>query len=360
MPQRTLPHSAQDVPVIADELLAAFGRSSAAPTVRDPDSNRNGLPDEQEVDREVACVADMELSPVLQHWINEYDRIGQRDVYLWKWCWQGVDVTTLPCVPRSVRHDLTDTKVLGVMLDVLLDDVADLGGDQTFLDYLLEVPFTPNCPVPRPLFDDEIRYAAFVREVWDEVQRRVRLAPRYEEFRDLMLFDYRQLFNSMRYSHLINSNPSLLNLAEHDLYLPHNMHMMVSSTIDLMHSPDFDSNELGKLREVVVRMQHMGRIGNLITTWEREIADRDFTSGIFAALTSSGTMTAAELRTSSRQKIAEEIRLGGFEDQFLQRWQEHRNHLLQLQPSMHSVNVGSLVKGLDRLICLHLGSRGFK
>ena len=55
----------------------------------------------------------------------------------------------------------------------------------------------------------------------------------------------------MRYSYLLNRQPELLNMAEHDLYTPHNMHIIVCATIDLTTCPDFDRTELGRLREIV-------------------------------------------------------------------------------------------------------------
>lgn len=317
-------------------------------------------PSPEDIRREIGSAVGRELSPALASWADRYGAVGRRNLYLWKWCRQGVEVTTLPCVAPELRDDVGDTKVLGVMLDVLLDDVADQNGEDELLDRLLAFPFdlTPQTFAKFP--PDRQRYANFTAEVWAEIDRRARSFPAYEEYAALLRYDYLQLFNTMRYSHLLNRRPALMNLVEHDLYTPHNMHMMISSTLDLMCSPSFWRQELGLLREAVWHGQCMGRIGNLCTTWERELGERDYTSGVYARALMAGDLSPDDLARGDRERIRRAIREGGHEEYFLARWQEHRHSILARRPNLKSFDLGDLVRGLERLICLHLGSRGFK
>eukprot|EP00913_Durusdinium_trenchii_P028462 g26690.t1 len=263
-----------------EELIGLAGASSVSEAfLKESPQYDEFFPLPQLIEEEVGNVMGMCLSRELSHWVEAYERVGHRNVYLWKWCRRGVEVTTLPCVDEDLCEEAADTKVLGVMLDVLLDDVADRGGHSTYLEYLLSIPCENGRIDDATISREEREYAAFVGEVWQEIQSRVARYPLYEEYAELLKFDYQQLFNTMRYSQMLNNNPALLNLAEHDLYLPHNMHMMISSTIDLMCSPGFDRDELGLCRDAICRTQYMGRIGNLVTTWQREIGEGDFTSG---------------------------------------------------------------------------------
>ena len=164
----------------------------------------------------------------------------------------------------------------------------------------------------------------------------------------------------MSYSCMVNRHPALLNVQEHDVYLPHNMQMMSFATMDLMCSPDFDRHELGKLREVIWHAQSMGRIGNLVSTWQREIADRDFTSGVFARALCEGDLTLEDLRSASPQTIDAAIRRGGHELYFLRKWEAHRKIIQTMSPSIRSVDVNALLVALQRLIHMELSSRGFK
>lgn len=317
-------------------------------------------PSPEDIQGEIAPLLTKQLSPALEHWADGYARVGRRNHYLWRWARQGVEATMLPCVAPQLRDEVCDTKVLGVILDVLVDDVADQNGDEQLLECFLSLPLSDGSCDVSCFSPEEQAYALFTRDLWREIHARARRYPRYDEYASLLRYDYLQLFNTMRYSHLLNRQPALLNLTEHDLYLPHNMHMMVSSTLDLMCSPDFDSAELGHLREAVWHGQCMGRIGNLTTTWERELGEGDFTSAVYIRALMLGDLTLEQLRQGDRETIRSAIIEGRHEAYFLARWQEHRQAILAKRPYVKSADLGHLVLGLQRLICLHLGSRGYK
>ena len=128
-------------------------------------------------------------------------------------------------------------------------------------------------------------YARFTTSLWETFEERLKCSPCYTEYAPLLAYDHQQILNTMAYSSLVNRYPAVLNLQEHDMYTPHNMQMMSFATMDLMNSPRFDRAELGRLRGIMWHAQNMGRIGNLVSTWQREIRDRDFTSGVFAQRT---------------------------------------------------------------------------
>src|SRR5581483_758772 len=154
---------------------------------------------------------------------------------------------------------VNDTKLLGVMLDVLLDDVADFERDSILLERLIGLLHDQT---DLSEFDPrQLAYAEFTKQVWEAINRRAREYPHYAAYQDLFRYDYLQLFNTMRYSNLVNGRLALLNLVEHDLYLPHNMHMIIFSTLDLMCTPHVNPRELGHVREAMWHAQCMGQIG---------------------------------------------------------------------------------------------------
>ena len=346
-------------------MTTALATSAAVPvTVLPPPPvlplSGEGLPTAERVQHEISFVLAKTLSPELSHWVTEYNKVGHRNVYLWKWCHQGVMVTTLSCVRPELFDDVCDTKVLGVMLDVLLDDIADRKGDDELLARLTGLTINGARPSFADYPADQRAYAELTVAVWDEIVARAKRYPLFDQYAKVFDYDYSQLFNVMRYSHLANENIELLNLAEHDLYTPHNMHMIISSTLDLMCSPGFDRSEWGKVRDAAWHAQCMGRIGNLTTTWERELGDADYSSGVYASALASGDLTVAQLQAGNRDEIKRAIVEGGHEIKFLKKWQDHRRYLLSRVPYIRSFDLGKLVVGLERLICLHLGSRGYK
>ena len=53
---------------------------------------------EERIVQEVELLQAKNLSQVLAAWVADYAQVGSRERYLWTWCQQGVQVTTLPGV----------------------------------------------------------------------------------------------------------------------------------------------------------------------------------------------------------------------------------------------------------------------
>lgn len=299
------------------------------------------------------------LSPEVQWWVDEYEKLGHRELYLWKWCLHGLHLTTLPTVSHVWRDHLCDTKLLAVMFGVLLDDVADQQRDAAYLRTLLRLVNQERVS-GRAFSPWQKKYAKFTVRLWKTILARLSTYPCCEDYRELLEYDHEQIFNVMAYACLVNRQPSLLNLAEHDIYQPHNMQMMSFATMDLMCSPQFDRRELGLLREAIWNAQCMGRIGNLVSTWQREIADRDFSSGVFARALRQGDLRPDDLRRGSPAELESAIRSGRHEEYFVRRWMAHREQILSLRPRFKSFDLKNLVAALERLFRMELVSRGRK
>ncbi len=343
-----------------DVPAAANGRAPTAPTVRSlspalaPDPAQ---PDAAELAAEQRQIAQVEFSPAAWEWIRQYEMVGNRNVYLWRWCLHGLRLTTLPCVEPGLCAHLCDTKLLSIVLCVLLDDVADHHGRAPFLDHLLEPPWDAS-NLPDWLGGRERIHAEITRGLWNEYLQRVAGYPLYEAYERVLRFDLLQFLNSMRYSHLVNSQPTLLNLSEHDVYTSHNMMMVSFATTDLMCSPGFPREQTGALRETVWHAQCMGRIGNLLSTWRREIAGRDFTSGIFARALNEGDVTREQLEWGRAEDIARAIAAGGHDAYFRRKWREHRDQCHRGARRVPALDLRDVLRGHDRFFAMHLGSQG--
>ena len=162
----------------------------------------------------------------------------------------------------------------------------------------------------------------------------------------------------MRYALLVNQSPSVLNNIEHDLYQPHNMQIMFMSSVDLCASPAFDVNELGIAREIFWHAQRMGRIGNMLTTWQREVLDRDFTSGVFAHCVTSGVLAPSDLRSLPAYEIMSMLETAECHAHFIRDWKSNRDEIVRKLQAVRSCDLTPYLKGFEQLIFLHLASRG--
>lgn len=346
------------------ELIQWFTEYRTLKLALDEDSEDEYSPllllDRNELRLEMDRIARSTLPDTILPYTEMFSKVSERNPFLWKWCYEGAALTTLPCIDRSYFRSVVDTKLIGFIFAVLADDISDQMQDLPMLNEACKIPLYQETVDFRGLDRRRYEYLQTTLEIWNVITERVRAYPRYKELADVFLFDYLQYLNALRYSYLVNKNPCLLNMAEHDLYQHHNMHIMISSTIDLMCSPGFDMNELGLLREVVLKAQQMGRIGNMITTWEREIKDRDFSSGIYPYLIERGIFTPVELQYGDPEQIREKVKTSGSEKHFLSQWEIYHRQLCDLSSRIRSVDLTKFIRGFEKLIRLHLGSVGLK
>jgi transketolase C-terminal domain/subunit len=348
------------------DVVERFGTSSRAEARRPrlPLSRRRSeverefllAPDKLKAERDL--VQNVELSPAIDRWHSLYSQTGHRSDYLWRWCLHGVRITSLPSVaPEHFAH-VCDTKLASIILCVLFDDVADEHGSERLLTEMLRVTRDDARANLSGLDSAERLHVEITEEIWRDYMERAQSYPYADVYTDLLRYDLMQFFNTMCYSQLLNSRPSLLNLTEHDLYTSHNMQMISFSTLDLMCSHGFSVNELGKLREAMWHAQCMGRIGNLLSTWQREIVNRDFTSGVFARAVSRGDLTLDQLTEGDADTVESAILSGAHDQYFFRRWLQHREHLRFRATQIQSVDLRPVLVGHDRFLLMHLGCRG--
>lgn len=307
----------------------------------------------------VADIKSIEFSPYLQKWIEEYEKVGQRGRFLWQWCLKGLGLTTLPCVDAALRAHAIESKMLSILYGTLIDDIADREQDREMLEMAISLG-TDEWSADRLALWTGHRhdYLEMIARLWKELWTRCQSYPRFPEFEFLLRFDNQQSLNAMRYALLVNQSPAVLNNIEHDLYQPHNMQIMFMASVDLCASVSFDVNELGTTREIFWHAQRMGRIGNMLTTWEREVLDRDFTSGVFAHSLSRGILTPSNLRSSPAYEIMSILESAECHAHFIRDWKINRDQMARKIRDVRSCDLTSYLKGFEQLIILHLGSRG--
>ena len=309
-------------------------------------------------------VQNIKLPPLIKKWVKEYEKVGERDEFIWKWTYLNMQNLTLPTVLKKYRKSVLIAKLSSIILNVLVDDLADKRKNKKMLEFAFNTCFTPKN------FREKIdlsnfkkrdqRYLNLIRRIWYFLNRTIKKYPRYKDFKDIFLFDYQQFFNSIIFGYLLNKNFDLINLTEYQIYLSPNMQGMVGVTIDLMASPTFDKKEIGLLRELIWQAQRMGRIGNSITTWKREISENDFSSEIFAYALKKNILSKNDLKNSNKEKIIKKIEKTKVQNYFLNEWENSYKAIENFNKKIKSIDTEKFLNGLKKLIIMHLSSVGFK
>ncbi|MFB6221066.1 MAG: hypothetical protein ABEH90_06470 [Halolamina sp.] len=302
------------------------------------------------------------LPPAVKELTDQYTaRMGERDDYLWKWTYSATLITQLPSAYGSYTPELRKAKTLLVLYITILDDLAEQYGDKETFDECRKIPFPHTSPtLPDDDIDaDRIEYA---RETWDAIVDQLEAAPRYEEYVDLFRYDLRQAINAMHYTWLTNENPGVVNMTGTKNYDTHNMCIFLLADIDLMHSPGFDRLDLSTLRETLWETQYLARIGNWVTTWEREVHEGDYSSAVVAKAIVDGVVTLDELESDdvSDETVVSKIKDAGIEERISGEWESRYRGLLEREYDTRSIDIRAYVKSMKTLFEFHRASRGKK
>jgi len=338
-------------------------------TIRDTTSagTTDGLPAVRASRAPLEQVRDHQLPEQTLPLVESYDAlIGDRDRFLWKWAHHLFPEFTLSSVAPEHVEQAQDTKLLGLMFVSVLDDIAEKDQDWATFGEAAKLPFDHQSVNPaRSGVDRDV--LAFADDVWIRFSAQLRAGPRAAEFADIVQYDLKQVVNAMEYSYLANQNLDAITESEVQTYDSHNMMLFGFADIDFTRSPAFDRSELSTLRRVVERAQRMVRIGNWVTTWEREVAEGDFTSGIVAHALEENIVTADDLRASREddgdRRVAATIRTiheHDVEDVFLRQWSQELAAAREFEGACDSVDVGSYLDGIETVMEYHLATRGLK
>jgi len=311
-------------------------------------------------------VENVELPPSVREFANRYDRvIGDRDRFLWKWIHNLFEEFTLSSVSKGALADVYERKTLLTIFVTVLDDLAERGGDRPTFEIGRRIPFGvdgfPDIDLERAGLEAPV--LELLADLWGEIDGGLRAAPQYGDYADVFDYDLRQTFDAMEYSGLLNDQPMIANRTEAERHDAYNMAMFPYAGIDLMHSPSFDRDEYGALRSLICDLQQMARIGNWITTWERELAEGDFSSGVVVCALRRGVITPTEVTEADEKavrRLIDRIKSHGIESEFVREWEIRNKTVRKRTSEVESVDADAFVDGIQAVMNHHLASEGYK
>jgi hypothetical protein len=315
----------------------------------------------ENIQKQIQEIETIALPQELNDWINEYEKIGKRNKDIWKRIYSMMPLITLPIVSENYKESIIQTKSLFlIVFAVLLNDVADTTQNDILLNELLKIPFKEQKINFESLSQSEKEYFLFTEKLWNYVESVLQQYPKYEEFKKFLSFDIHQILISNEHDYLITNNYHFNNEKENWLYPSYTMGGMACGDIDLMSSKNFNVKNLGLLREITWHAQRMARIGNWISTWEREIYENDFTSKVILDAINCEIVTIEELKSEDKnykKKIIDKIKNSEIEKKLLKEWEISHDNIAHIGIKIDNFEVNGFLNNLKKLLFLELSSK---
>jgi hypothetical protein len=315
---------------------------------------------QDQVIRELNRVKQTEFTPILEAWMEEYRHIGYRDDFVFRWCYSINRDWRMLDIDEEFHQPLEEVKTLYNVLIVLIDDVAEMPDKGPLLDEMLKITFVPNWINNSGLAPRDREYLGFTLEVWAEIQRRVELLPYHRRMKILFDFDTHQFLSAVRYGYLTLMTPVSINQAEYWTYFPQSMQIMLNADFDLMCCHSFPFEWTGRFRELILVTQQMARIGNWLTTWEREVRAGDMSSVVVPHAVELGLLSPGELETDDPGALVERIKAANGEQHFLDQWAGLYEQAWEIGSTIPGIDIGHILEKFEFLLYMHLISRGAK
>lgn len=318
-------------------------------------------------DREMERVAEHELPTEIETLIADYGTLhGSRNQFIWRWVHRLAPQFTFSFVRPDSEETVSEVKTVATLFLTLLDDLLEKERDQETFREAAKIPFDRRRVEPsRTAVDSE--YIAVTERVWEALLANLRAAPHWNAYCDVLRYDLKQAIDAIESSYFIMRNPELVGLEELTRKTTHNMMMHTYADIDLMYASAPLEDELPLLREAVWHAQFMARVGNWLSTWERELAEHDYSSGVIVHALEEGIISTTDLNEleedeseAASDRIAERIRAAGIEEHLLKKWQRHHDELAALGREFDAVDIESYVEGMRKVLRYHLASEGLK
>lgn len=299
-----------------------------------------------------------ELPPSVKKLSNRYnEEIGIRSEFVWKWIYKLFNHCTIGCVPDGRLEATRTRKTLFTMFITIVDDIAEADNDRKTFEQARKIPF-PGATVDTTQ-DLNLTALSLAEDVWSEFTDQLGKAPRSDEFLKLFRYDTRQAVNAMEYSLLVTESPDIATQTGALHYSPHNMVVFPYIDIDQMASPKFARDDLAVLRELFWKAQQMARIGNWISTWEREIHEGDFSSGVVIWALRAGVIEPKDLYKRPETAI-EAIQESNIEDVLIDQWYKLYDKIETFDETADSLKLEKTIKRLKKVMVYHLASEGYK
>ena len=318
-----------------------------------------------------------------------------RDDILWAWCYVLAQQMTQTYVKEEDMGTLTNIKLLMIITNVLLDDLAEnLKEKDTFM--VLKGAILSSLKNPDSDFNGNIlkdipskftTYGKLAIDSWalcmDEIKQLLINKNITEEVKGLFYKElhaaYENILNAMEWSLVLEKGYtkffSIGTDARFDKILSHNMNMIAFEILDRysskkqFHSEDVENFKYGCWE----RIQEMGQTANHISTSTREISEQDYSNPLFwvtyqlssqrsSLIEKIQTVTHPVYQNALISKTTKLIHFHKAKEHLYARWLSSRSAITDWAGKNKEISeefdVDTLIKNADILTCSYLIFKG--
>lgn len=302
----------------------------------------------------------IELYPSYQALIDRFEPLSEkypaihahRTLYLWKMVQALYQTSSL----NLSDGDFLQSNILKCQIsfiNVLLDDICDLGRDKTMFDQCI-------LALEGKMDSDETGLYQLIADTWSVFQRAIEQTPNYALLKPVLEEAYQRWIASFEYSFFIQQEAFRFEQTwkSHLETMSHSTCLYLAGLIDLLFVPNLAAHQISSAAKIFLGAQEMAQIANWATTWERELPHRDFTSGIFNIALENHWIESDDLKNGSLEKIREQIRNSPAEGYLWNEWDRLRVESLELAREIHLPALDGYVDSLSVMMFILYASTG--
>ncbi len=302
----------------------------------------------------------LELYPSLQSLVEQFEFIQtnsnssihtHRTSYIWKLSQATYQLTSLN-VPDIYFLQSNSLKCQFAFLNILLDDICDLGHDRTIFD---DAVLALNGKIYR---DDSGLYQ-LIATTWAALQSAMEKTPNYMLLKSNLEEAYQKWLASFEYSLWLKDSSRLDEPWERHLeIISHSGTIYFAGLIDLLFIPNLLTHQISYMLDIFLCTQKMGQIANWLTTWPRELPQQDFTSGIFTLALEKRWITWNDLKNGDIEKVSQKIRSSPIESLLWHEWERLRVESHQIAQTARLPALDGYIESFSLIMYMLLASTG--
>lgn len=307
----------------------------------------------------VKTIGSLELYPVHQALIDRFEELRKkhpalythRTFFLWEMAQAVFELTSLNLHGADFLAS-NSLKCQAGVLTVVFDDICDLGTDQTVFHKAV-------LALQGQIDSDNIETCQFIADTWAAFQSSITQTPNFELLKPTLEEAYQHWIASFEYSIWLRGSSRFEEKWENHLeMISHSMTLYLAGLIDLLFVPNLSTHQAAAAAKIFVRTQKMAEIGNWKATWPRELAQRDFTSGVFTIALQNHWVDWEDLNSDFLEMAREKIQNSPVEEYLWAEWERLRVESNQIVQDAQLPALNGYVESFSAIMFMLIAGTG--